>query len=224
MSMSLSDLQDVALQIAKEYLMSIDLPGWNPSVAMYMTQIPQDRENLVPSAATLLRKSMTEHFEKYSNKLVAITTTADKKGLATYHQVFQLTKVFPKPHVFGKMIHFKKYDSAPEINLVRSLWPLYASNGFAPVIFHVGTDMNAVKESLFADYIGFLNTFKKIGREIVKTEREWNTGQDYFKAQEYIDNLHQLDSQLDSIAFNLKMKDDYKTWIQDVISSITEQN
>ena len=224
MSMSLSDLQDVALQIAKEYLMSIDLPGWNPSAAMYMTQIPQDRENLVPSAATLLRKSMTEHFEKYSNKLVAITTTADKKGLATYHQVFQLTKVFPKPHVFGKMIHFKKYDSAPEINLVRSLWPLYASNGFAPVIFYVGTDMNAVKNSLFADYIGFLNTFKKIGREIVKIEREWNTGQDYFKAQEYIDNLHQLDSQLGNIAFNLKMKDDYKTWIQDVISSITEQS
>ena len=73
--------------------------------------------------------------------------------------------------------------------------------------------MNAVKNSLFADYIGFLNTFKKIGREIVKIEREWNTGQDYFKAQEYIDNLHQLDSQLGNIAFNLKMKDDYKTWI-----------
>lgn len=223
MSMSLSDLQDVAMQIAKEYLMSIDLPGWNPSLAMYMTQIPQDRETLVPSAAALLRKSMTEHFEKYSNKLVTITTTADKKGLATYHQVFQLTKVFPEPHVFGKMIHLKKYDSAPEINLVRSLWPLYASNGYAPVIFYVGTDMNAVKDSLFADYIGFLNTFKKIGREIVKTEREWNTGQDYFKAQEYIDNLHQLDSQLGNIAFNLKMKDDYRTWIQDVIASITEQ-
>lgn len=223
MSMSLSDLQDVASQIAKEYLMSIDMPGWNPSLAMYMTQIPQDRETLVPSAAALLRKSMTEHFEKYSNKLVTITTTADKKGLATYHQVFQLTKVFPEPHVFGKMIHLKKYDSAPEINLVRSLWPLYASNGYAPVIFYVGTDMNAVKNSLFADYIGFLNTFKKIGREIVKTEREWNTGQDYFKAQEYIDNLHQLDSQLGNIAFNLKMKDDYRTWIQDVIASITEQ-
>jgi len=125
-------------------------------------------------AATLLRKSMTEYFEKYSNKLVTITTTADKKGLATFHQVFQLTKVFPEPHVFGKMIHLKKYDSTPEINLVRSLWPLYASNGYAPVIFYVGTDMNAVKDSLFADYIGFLNTFKKIGREIVKTEREWN--------------------------------------------------
>lgn len=224
MSMSLSDLQDVALQIAKEYLMSIDMPGWNPSLAMYMTQIPQDRENLVPSAAALLRKSMTEHFEKYSNKLVTITTTADKKGLATYHPVFQLTKVFPEPHVFGKMIHLKKYDSAPEINLVRSLWPLYASNGYAPVIFYVGTDMNAVKDSLFADYIGFLNSFKAIGREILKIEREWKAGQDYFKAQEYIDKLRQLDSQLGGISFNLKMKDDYQTRIQDIIATITEQN
>lgn len=224
MYMSLSDLQDIALQIAHEYMSFIDQPDWDPYLAMYMAQIPQDRETLVPSAAALLRKSMTEHFEKYSNKLVTITTTADKKGLATYPPVFQLTKVFPEPHVFGKMIHLKKYDSAPEINLVRSLWPLYASNGYAPVIFYVGTDMNAVKDSLFADYIGFLNTFKAIGREMLKIEREWKAGQDYFKAQEYIDKLRQLDSQLGGISFNLKMKDDYQTRIQDIIATITEQN
>ncbi len=223
MYMSLSDLQDIALQIAHEYMSFIDQPDWDPSLAMYMAQIPQDRENLVPSAATLLRKSMTEHFEEYSNKLVTITTTADNRGLATYHKLFLLTKVFPRPYKFGEMINSPKYDSAPEIELVRSLWPLYASNGFAPVIFYVGTDMNAVKDSLFADYIGFLNTFKAIGREIVKIEREWDAGQDYFKAQEYIDKLHQLDSQLGSISFNLKMKDDYQTWIQDIIATITEQ-
>lgn len=223
MYMLLSDLQNIALQIAHAYLFSIDQSGWDSSLAMYLTQIPQDRDNLVPAAAALLRVSMAKHFERYSNKLVTITTIADKKGLATYHQLFLLTKVFPKPYKFGEMIHFKKYDSAPEIDLIRNLWPLYASNGFAPVIFYVGTDMNALRDSLFADYLSFLNTFKEIGREIVKLEREWNAGQDYSKSQEYIEKLSQLDTQLGDISFNLKMKDDYRNWIQDVIATITDQ-
>ena len=225
MFMALSDLQDIASQIAVSYLSMIDTPGWNPFLAIYMAQVPKDNESLVPVVASALRKSITQHFERYSNNFVSLSKTNDAKNavIATYHQLFRLTKVFTKPYVFGAMIHAKQYDSAPEIDLVRSLWPLYASNGFAPVVFDSETDIDSLRNSLFADYLDYLSTFKEIGRRIVDIEREWDEGRGFLQAQRLLDLLNQYEQRLVNIPFTIKMKDDYIHWDEDVFDTISAQ-
>lgn len=223
MYMRLSDFQDIASDIAIEYLARIDNPGWDSFAAIYMSQVPKDKETLIQSASTALRESMRDHLERYTNKLTIITNTADGRGVATIHPSFQLAKVFNEPYEFGKFIFAKKNDNAPEIDLLRGLWPLFASNGFEQVVFNVDTDMDAVRKTIFAEYLGYLADIKGVGREIIDVDHKWNNGLNYLQADSLIDYLKQLDARLEEIQFNIKLKNYYQNRIQGLIALIEDQ-
>lgn len=188
-----------------------------------MSQVPKDKETLIQSASTALRESMRDHLERYTNKLTIITNTADGRGVATIHPSFQLAKVFNEPYEFGKFIFAKKNDNAPEIDLLRGLWPLFASNGFEQVVFNVDTDMDAVRKTIFAEYLGYLADIKGVGREIIDVDHKWNNGLNYLQADSLIDYLKQLDARLEEIQFNIKLKNYYQNRIQGLIALIEDQ-
>lgn len=217
-----ADLQSLSSNVAIEYLKYIDLPQWDPFSAYFLAQIPQDKDNLVKNASLALRESMRTRFERYSNKLVTITKDINDDWMVTITDLFKLRKVFPEPHLFGAMINSREYDSAREIELIRAVWPLYASNGFRPVIIDKNVDIENVKKTLFEEYLKYLDFFKKVGREVTEIRRRWEIADGTFSVKTNVQRLSQLDSDLSVIKFDIVIKERCRSWIKQLLKEIGE--
>lgn len=214
--MTLEELQDYALNLLETYLGRINDEEWNVDIAYFMCQIPNGASGFLPAASKALHDSMLTHFNKYSASLPFFAE--DFRGVVVGFTIkFSFKSVFANKEEFEALITSKGNDDAPEIEMIRAIWPLYRANDYSNFSLPQGMGIEEAKETMLKTASEYLGQYDEINKKLDDLTKEWWAG-DKKDSETFVLRVEGIRKELRAIPLKLKIAETYDFQIQDMIN------
>lgn len=218
-AMTVEQLQSYALEQLKNYLKRRDGARWSAVTAFVMGQIRYDETpDFLPAANDALHDEVVQHFDSFSGELPVI---AEQNGTCYVGYVlsFAFQALFGKDKdEFQRVINDKKYDGAPEIGLVRAIWPLYEANQYQMVALPQGMTAKEAKSTQLKDALTQLEQYKHIDRQLDVVADDWKKGHCISNVDVFINRVQALREELNAIPLKLHLAETYRIHMNDMVN------
>lgn len=215
--MSVNELQEYSLRLFKSYLATIDEQDWDVNKAYFMSQIPYGADNgFLPEANTALHDSMMTHFSKYSASFPFFVEDFSGAGVG-YTIKFRFKSLFANKEEFEMLIQSKDNDDAPEIEMIRAIWPLYKANDCNNFALPQGMGIEEAKETMLKAASEYLEQYDEINKKLDDLTKEWWAG-DKKDSETFVLRVEGIRKELSAIPLKLKIAETYDVQMQDMIN------
>ena len=215
---SRKEMQDYALKLFEEYLKKIGTEGWDVNTAYFMSQIQSDEKgNSMPEANKALHDVMIKHFGTFSASLPYYAE--DYEGVHVGYTIrFHFSSVFSDKEEFETLINSVDFNTVPEIELIRAIWPIYKANGCCNFILPKGMSMEEVKKNMLKTVLAYLPHYDEINQKVRELDEEWKQRRQLPDVQSFVNRAMDLLKDLRSIPLNIKIKEIFENQINDMIT------
>jgi len=206
---SAKELQEYATELLKSYLERIEENTWSATSALEMALIQEDEsKDYLSGPLEFIHDSMVDHFERYSSSLPFVVEQ-NGRCHAGFILSFLFWGTFKEKDEFEVIINEERYSNAPNINIIKAIWPVYKFNEYQnftlPKRIHSKNAMafllnEAAKE--FAPYTEICNRIDEL-------ENEWKDSPRISKLDSFVSQSNELFKVLQDIEWWLKPQDTY---------------
>lgn len=216
--MTLQEMQEYALSLLVDYLARIGEKGWDVSTAYYMTQIQCDAKGtFLPEACKALHDAMVSHFAVFSSTLPFFAQQVEQV-VAGYTVLLRFKAVFEDTEEFERIIGLKENDDAPEIDLVRAIWPIYKANGCQNFALPKGVSEEEARKTRLKSALDDLKRYEAVDKKIEDLAEDWKKGHKPEDVDVYIERAKDLLTELKAIPLELILRETYRIQLMDMIS------
>ena len=220
--MTQQEMQEYALSLLKDYLGKIEENGWDASKGYYMTQIQSDEKgSFMPEACIALHDAMVKHFRIFSPTLPFFAEDFNRV-ISGYTIMLRFKSVFVDKDEFERFILSKENDEAPEIEMVRAIWPIYKANGCSNFALPKEVSIEEAKKTKLKAAREDLKRYEEINKKIDSLAEEWNQGHSMEDVEQYVDRAKGLIKELRGISLELNLRETYELRIRDMINVFQE--
>jgi len=220
--LTLEELQDYALELLNKYLKKIDEETWNAEIAVLMWNIQNDADgDVLPEAIDAMHDAVANHFERFS---AIMPVVFDEQDLchAGYSLFFRFSKLFKDKDELENLICSEKNNNAPEIALIRSIWPIYKANGYSNFALPKGGKAEEAKKTMLKSALEDLSRYEELNKKTAELENEWNKGRRLLKVDEFKTRAAELLKELKTIALSIKLQETCENSIQKLMSDFKQ--
>lgn len=215
-------LQNYALELLNRHLALIDQEDWSAATAYTLAHIPLDMsEELLPAAITALHDAMVARFEKFSSS-VPMVGDQPSGCIVGYNPNMAFHLVFKDKEEFAQLIQSERFDDAPDIHLVRAIWPLFKANSYQTVTLPKGINAQTAKSTLLADALSDYAHYENVDRELDVIAADWKKGHRLADVDSFVGRTEEVRKILQSIPLRLELANTYEVQIADMINQFKE--
>ena len=219
---TVNELQDYALELLKRYLEQIDGKEWSAPIAFQMSHIQWDEsKDTLPAAVELIHDSMVKNFEHYSSS-IPIVFEQNERIYAGFNQNLLFYGTFKDKEEFERIINDEKYKDAPDIDLIKAIWPIYKANGYQNFALPKGTELEKAKNTLLKDALKEQERYEAINKKIDVIAEDWGKGHKLKDVDSFISRANVLRKELNDIQWWLKLHEVYSLQLDDMINQFQE--
>lgn len=219
---SVNELQNYALDLLRRYIVQINREDWSAQVAFQMSSIQWDEsKDTMPDALKAIHDSMVERFECYSDT-IPIIFEQNERCYAGFNQSFAFYGTFKDKEEFERIIADEKYKEAPNIELIKAIWPIYKINGYQNFALPQGTEVEKAKKTLLKDALKELERYKEISRKMDEIAGDWEKGHKLKDVDIFVSRTKALRQELNTISWWLKPQEVYSLQMNDMINQFQE--
>ena len=214
--LSIPELQEYALALLKKYLQQIDQEVWSASMAFEMSSIHYDESGAtLPAAFEVLHDAMINRFEKFSSELPLVN---EHKGHCQVGFIlsFAFKGIFKDYDEFEQLIWQKRYDQAPQIDKVRSLWQLFKANGCHNVQFDIEKELD--EDGILEYALSCLTHIEDVSHKMDAIKSDLN--QNKRLASDVISHINELQAQLANNPLKIELSINYQTELKELLNQI----
>lgn len=219
---SQEELQDYAQVLLTDYLNKIGTDGWDVSTAYYMAQIQCDASgSLLPAASKALHNALVNHFDVFSASLPMFSEEYDRVH-AGYTFKLRFKSVFEDKEEFESLINSEQNDKAPEIEMIRAIWPIFKANGYSNFVLPKGETIESAKKTLLKNTLQELKRYEVVDGQMNDLANEWKLGHKLANVDSFIVRAQILIKELKTIPLELTLAETYEIQLQDMINIFQE--
>ena len=219
--LTVSDLQNYALDYLRKYLEKIEEKDWSATTAFYMAQIPYDMtDEIFPAALETLHNSIVEHFDKYSSSLPVVHQQGDT-CLVGYN-ITAVHCAFKDKAEFEQIITSEENNKASEIQLIRAIWPLFKANGYYNITLPKGTDVETAKKTLLKDALEDLSRYNQVDAKLDEIAEDWKKSHRLSTVDSFFQRTNEVNLELEEIPLRLEIAKTYQVQIRDMLNEFKE--
>lgn len=219
---TLQELQDYALELLKDYLKQVEAEGWDSDTAFYMSQIQGDANGtFLPAACSAIHDSMVSHFGRFSASLPLIVE--DYLGVHIgFTTKINFNAVFTDKDEFGQIINDEANKEAPEIEMIRIIWPLFKANDCNTVTLPKEVSLADAKQKSFKEALKDLDKYEDIDKRLHSMAEQWKRNHKLKNADSFIDRANTILADLKAIPLKLNKGERYENEIYDLINQFQD--
>lgn len=212
------EMQDYALELLKDYLGKIGTEGWEVNSAYYMAQIQIDENGgFLPEASKALHDTMFAHFSVFSPTLPFFVEEVNRV-YSGYTVMLRFKSVFEDKEEFERFILLKENDEAPEIDMIRAIWPVFKANGYSNFALPKEVSVEEAKKTKLKAAREDVKRYEEVNKKINALAEKWKQGHSAEDVQSFIVRANDLLKELRSIPLELTISDEYAVAINDMIN------
>ena len=216
--MTLQELQGYALELLNNYLAKIGTEKWLVSTAYYMAQIQNDTEGgLLPEASKALRDSIIGNFNVYSASLPFFAEDYSS-AVSGYNIQLRFRSVFDNPDDFEYLIMAKENDAAPEVEMIRAIWPIFKANDCRNFNLPSGLSIDEAKKTKLKTVLEEFSRYDDIDKKMDDLASEWNKMKGLDVVDSFISRANDIMTDLSSISLDLRIRETYHLQLRDMIN------
>lgn len=219
---TVNELQDYALEFLKRYLEQIDNIAWSASIAFKMSSIQEDKSKAtLPAATELIHDSMMKHFERYSSS-IPIYFVQNQSLYFGFNQEFLFHEIFKDKQEFEQIINEERYNEAPDIDLIKAIWPIYKANNYQLVELTKGAGLEKNKDIFIKRVLKEFEQYEVINKKMVIIADDWKNGHSLEDVESFISRSKKLRNELNNIKLKLALRDSYSIQVDDMLDQFQE--
>lgn len=216
--MTLQELQGYALELLNNYLAKIGTEKWLVSTAYFMAQIQDDTEGgLLPEACKALRDSIIANFSVYSASLPFFAEDYSS-AVSGYNIQIRFRSVFDNPDDFERLIMAKENDAAPEVEMIRAIWPIFKANDCRNFNLPSGLSIDEAKKTKLKTVLEEFSRYDDIDKKKDDLASEWNKMKGLDVVDSFITRANDIMTDLSSISLDLRIRETYHLQLRDMIN------
>lgn len=216
--MTLQELQGYALELLNNYLAKIGTEKWLVSTAYFMAQIQDDTEGgLLPEACKALRDSIIANFSVYSASLPFFAEDYSS-AVSGYNIQLRFRSVFDNPDDFEYLIMAKENDAAPEVEMIRAIWPIFKANDCRNFNLPSGLSIDEAKKTKLKTVLEEFSRYDDINKKMDDLASEWNKMKGLDVVDSFITRANDIMTDLSSISLDLRIRETYHLQLRDMIN------
>ena len=216
--MTQQELQGYALELLNNYLTKIGTKKWLVSTAYYMAQIQNDTEGgLLPEASKALRDSIVANFGVYSASLPFFAQDYSST-VSGYNNKLRFRSVFENPDDFERLIMAKENDDAPEVEMIRAIWPIFKANDCRNFNLPKGLNVDEAKKTKLKTVLDELARYDIINKKKNELASEWNNKKGLDNIDSFVTRANNIMTDLNSISLDLRLRETYHLQLRDMIN------
>ncbi len=216
--MNQQELQGYALELLNNYLAKIGTERWLVSTAYYMVQIQNDiKGGLLPEASKALRDSIVAKFSVYSASLPFFAEDYSS-AVSGYNIQLRFRSVFNNPDDFERLIMAKENNVAPEVEMIRAIWPIFKANDYQNFNLPKGLSIEEAKKTKLKPVLDELDRYNDINKKMDELASEWSSKKSLDVVDSFVTRANVLMSELNSIPLDLELRDTYRIQLGDMIN------
>lgn len=219
---SQQEMKEYCLELLKNYLAKVETDGWQVDTAYYLAQIQNDAEgNYLPATSTELHDTMIAHFKTFSASLPFFAD--DFSGSVVGYTVKMCFRtVFGDKGEFERLIMASENDDAPEIEMVRAIWPIYKANDCYNFNLPKDLSVDEAKKTLFSSVVTDLRSYDEVGKKLDELSEEWHVGHRLNNVNTFVSRANEILNELNSIPLELRSRENTRISAQEMIQSFHE--
>lgn len=215
-------MKEYCLELLKNYLAKVETDSWLVDTAYYMAQIQNDKEGgFLPAASKELHDTIVAHFKIFSASLPFFAE--DFSGSVVGYTVkMRFRAVFEDKGEFERLIMGNENDDAPEIEMIRAIWPIYKANDCYNFNLPKGLSVDEAKKTMFSSVLNDLERYDEVEKKLDELAEEWHAGHRLDNVNTFIAKVNEVLEELNSISLELRSRENTRISIQDMIQTFQE--
>lgn len=216
--MTQQELQGYALELLNNYLTKIGTEKWLVSTAYFMAQIQDDTEGgFLPEASKALHDSIIGNFNVYSASLPFFAEDYSS-AVSGYNIQLRFRSVFDNPDDFEHLIMAKENDAAPEVEMIRAIWPIFKANDCRNFNLPSGLSIDEAKKTKLKTVLEEFSRYDDIDKKMDDLASEWNKMKGLDVVDSFITRANDIMTDLSSISLDLRIRETYHLQLRDMIN------
>lgn len=216
--MTLSEMQEYALQLLNDYIKLAGTEGWDESKVYYMAHIQNDGNGAcLPAANKALHDVIINHFHLFSANLPFFAEDFDATVVG-FNIGARIRTVFENKEEFENLINKKDNDDAAEIELIRAIWPLFKANDYNNVALPKGISIEEAKKTKLKAVLAEISRYEEVDRNLDALAKDWNEKRSIDNVDAFINRAKDILKDLNSIPLELKKRETFQLQIRDMLN------